>query len=70
VPATADRFGAIVPVRDAEALATAIENLLADPESGMKKARDAAAVIQELADGPAQALTLYATLLVDHGLHP
>jgi glycosyltransferase involved in cell wall biosynthesis len=58
-----DRFGTIVPVGDAVALAAAIENVLADSEGAAEKARDAALAIPALADGPEEALRLYASLL-------
>jgi glycosyltransferase involved in cell wall biosynthesis len=60
-----DRFGTIVPVGDAVALAAAIENVLADSEGAARKARDAALALPALADGPEEALRLYASLLAE-----
>jgi len=60
-----DRFGTIVPVGDADALAAAIENVLGDGDGAATKARDAALSLPELADGPAQVLPLYASLLAE-----
>jgi glycosyltransferase involved in cell wall biosynthesis len=60
-----DRFGTIVAVGDAVALAAAIENVLADREAAARKARDAALALPALADGPEEALRLYASLIAE-----
>ncbi|MDX6451509.1 MAG: hypothetical protein QOH16_1558 [Gaiellaceae bacterium] len=60
-----ERFGSIVPVGDAGALAAAIEHVLADKAGAERKAREAASATSELAAGPEQVLPLYASLLAE-----
>jgi glycosyltransferase involved in cell wall biosynthesis len=66
------RFGAIVPIGDAEGLAEAVESILQDPQAAAAKARFAAESARAAGDkdaGLGQAIRLYDRLL-DRGPNP